>query len=80
MVPALIADCLLHRVLASGDCGRLGNYLLVATEPSIPAVLLRNDPAPDQPLRGFLQVSLVVQDRLRISQLVDLQHRMTLGE
>ena len=33
--------------------------LLVATEPSIPAVLLRNNPAPDKPLNSFSQVPLV---------------------
>jgi len=45
--------------------------LLVATEPSIPAVVLRNNPAPDKALNGLSQVPLVAQDRLRISQLVD---------
>ena len=80
MIPAFIAACLLHRALAFGDCRRLGNCLLVATEPSIPAVLLWNNTAPDEPLRGFSQVSLVAQDRLRISQLVDFKYGMTLGE
>jgi hypothetical protein len=80
MIPAFIAACLIHRALAFGDCRRLGNCLLVSTKPSIPAVLLWNDSAPDEPLRGFSQVSLIAQDRLRISQMVDVQHRMTLGE
>jgi hypothetical protein len=80
MIPAFVAAWLLHRALAFGHRRSIGNCLLVATEPSIPAVLLWDNPTPDEPLRGFSQVSLIAQDRLRISQLVDLQHRMTLGE
>jgi hypothetical protein len=34
-------------------------HFLVTTEPSIPAVLLRNNPAPDKALNGFSQVPLV---------------------
>jgi hypothetical protein len=72
MISASIALCFSWTLPIQSRRG-LAKRLLVVTEPPIPAVLLRNNPAPDEALRGFAQVSLVAQNRLRISQLVDLQ-------
>jgi hypothetical protein len=83
VLPALIsvsiALCFICALAIESRRG-LAKRLLVVTEPSSPAVLLRDNPAPDEPLRGLSKVSLVAQDRLRISQFVVLQHRMALYE
>jgi len=80
MIPALIGSRFPHRSVVFGCRRSLGNCLLVTTEPSIPAVLLWNNPTPDHPLSRFTQVFLITQDRVRIPQFVDLQNGMALGE
>jgi hypothetical protein len=54
--------------------------LLVAPEPSIPTVLLRRYPPPKKALHGFSQELLVSQNRLRVSQFLDFQYRITVRE
>lgn len=61
IIPTLVRARFLHRSLAFG-CRSFAKRLLVTTEPSIPAVLLWNNPAPNEPLRGFSQVSLISQN------------------
>jgi hypothetical protein len=64
MIPAPLALRSFRDTLAFEADRRVTERLLIAAEPSIPAILLRNNPAPHEPLHGLLQVSLVAQDRL----------------
>ena len=52
VISASIALCLICTLAIESHRG-LAKCLLVATEPSAPAVLLRHNPAPDEPLHGF---------------------------
>jgi hypothetical protein len=51
--------------------------LLVAPEPSIPAVLMRRNPPPNKALHGFSKEPLVSQNRLRVSEIFDFHYWMT---
>src|SRR5260370_4212158 len=67
-LPALISASIvlsfICRVLANKSRRGLLKRLLVTPEPSIPAVLLRENPAPDEALHGFSKVLPVAQDRV----------------
>ena len=62
LISAFIALYFLHRSLVLEGRRGLLKRILVTSEPSIPAVLLRNNPAPDEALRGFSQVAFIAQD------------------
>ena len=76
----LVALCFLRRALVFESRRSLLKCPLIATEPSIPAVILRDDATPDEALCGLVKVAPIAQDQLRVSQLVDFQRRATIAE
>jgi hypothetical protein len=73
-IPVLVALNFLRSAMAfERDTGLLKG-LLVAAKPSVPTVILRDNPTLNWALRSRAKVDLVAQNRLRIAQLVDLQH------
>jgi hypothetical protein len=53
VISSPIVLCFFHRERVFGRHRSLAKRFLISTELSIPAVLLWNQPAPDEPLRGF---------------------------
>lgn len=74
-VPVPVALNCFRCSLAFESRRSLGERLLIATKPSIPTMVLGNYATPNQALCSLSKVRPIVQDRLCISELVNLQYR-----
>jgi len=64
MIAVLLAPSFLDRAVALYSGRGLTNCFPVASQPSVTAILLRDNPGPDKTLRGLTKMALVAQDRL----------------
>jgi hypothetical protein len=79
-IPVLVAFSSPGKTLAFEGFSGISEDFLVAAEPPIPTFIPRGNASPDQLPRPLPEVELVVQDRLCITQLVDVQNRPTFFE
>jgi hypothetical protein len=59
-------------LLGIQSCGRISERLLVTAEPSVPAILPRDNATVDKALRPVPKMTLIAQDGFRVAQFFDL--------
>lgn len=58
--------------------GRIAESFLITSKPTFPAIVDRDDPAPELPTHCFLKVASVIQKLIGVTQIVDFDLRSTI--